>query len=428
MTMHKLVVLGGGVAGLDLATHLSGRRAGEQRVSVTLVDREAAYVWKPMLHTVAAGTANAGMQQTVYAAHALRHGFHFEYGEATNVDRHLRRVHLAAIRADGQTIVPERTIEYGTLVLAVGSRANDFGTPGVSEHCERIDSLSDAITFNDRLRVELLRSIASGSPLTVGIVGGGATGVELAAELVQVAQVAERYGATGAMSHLQVVLVESGPRLLAPFPERVAIAARGKLEQLGVQVRTGTYVIGADRTGLQLGDGQSIAAPLKVWAAGVKAPPLLDSFSDLERSRNGQLVVGPTLSVESDPTLYAVGDCASPRLAGRTQPVPTTAQAASQHSRYLGRHLPKLIAGKAAPPASYHDFGALVSLGGFDAYGTLGRFGLFEGGFLRGRVAQFGHAMLYRSYQARLHGLLNGTLLWLVDTMNQRVRPSARLT
>ncbi|MBS7457268.1 NAD(P)/FAD-dependent oxidoreductase [Coralloluteibacterium stylophorae] len=428
MADHRLVVVGGGVAGLDLATQLAGKRSGDRTLRVTLIDRETAYVWKPMLHTIAASTADAALQQTVYAAQALSHGFCFEYGEAIGVDRRSRQVRLAPIGANGRAIVPKRTVDYDTLVLAVGSRANDFGTPGVLEHCQSIDDRSAAIAFNDRLRIELLRNVASGSPLTIGIVGGGATGVELAAELVQVANVAERYGIAGATGHLKVVLIESGPRLLAPFPERVAGAATRKLEQLGIEVRVGTRVTAVDEAGFHLEGGETVPAELKVWAAGVKAPPLLDKVMGMERNRAGQLVVGPTLATETDPCIYALGDCASPRFSGRDGPVPTTAQAASQHARYLCRHLPALIAGGRAPPATYRDFGGLVSLGGFDAYGTLGRFGLFDGGFLRGRVAQFGHAMLYRRYQVRLHGLARGTLLWLLDTMGRKVRPPARLS
>jgi NADH dehydrogenase len=171
-----------------------------------------------------------------------------------------------------------------------------------------------------------------------------------------------------------------------------------------------------------------ISADLKVWAAGVKAPALLDTLAGLERTRSGQLVVGATLATAADPHIYAVGDCASPVLPGRSAPVPTTAQAAHQFSLYLCKHLPDLIAGKSAPAASYHDFGSIVSLGGYDAFGSLGRFGFFDGGFIRGRVAQLGHALLYRSYQARLHGLWRGSLLWLADTLARRVKPEARLS
>jgi len=425
---HELVIIGGGVAGLDIATHLARTKVGGQPIEVTLVDKEAAYVWKPMLHTIAAGTSDARTQETVFSAHARSHGFAYQPGEAISIDRHRREVQVAPLRLGDVEIVPARTVSYDTLVLAVGSRANDFGTPGVADYCAKIDSRSEAIAFNDRLRVRLLQAVWSREPLTIGIVGGGATGVELAAELVQIAAVAEQYGANGASTYLKVVLIESGPRLLAPFPERVADAAHRKLEQLGVSVRTSARVASADGDGFQLGGGERIAADLMVWAAGVKAPALLDTLGDLERTRSGQLVVGPTLASPVDPHIFAVGDCASLRLPGRDIPVPTTAQAAHQQALYLCRHLPALIVGKQAPAATYRDFGSLVSLGGFDAYGSLGRFGFFDGGFIRGRIAQLGHAMLYRSYQARLHGVLRGSVLWLADTLARRVRPKARLS
>ncbi len=284
------------------------------------------------------------------------------------------------------------------------------------------------MAFNDRLRTGLVKSTLAGRPLTVGIVGGGATGVELAAELIQIAGVIEQYGITRASEHLKVVLIEAGPRLLGTFPDRVGTAAQTKLEQLGVIVRTDARVSSVEESGFHLNSNEHLPVDLKVWAAGVKAPALLDTLTDLERTRNGQLVVGPSFAAPGDFHIYAVGDCASPRLPGLEGPEPTTAQAASQHARYLCRYLPALIAGKPAPPARYHDFGALVSLGGYDAFGTLGRFGFFDGGFLKGRVAQLGHAMLYRTYQARLHGAGRGTLIWLVDMINRRVRPAARLS
>ncbi|WP_338759523.1 NAD(P)/FAD-dependent oxidoreductase [Massilia sp. METH4] len=425
---HKLVIIGGGVAGLDLATHLAGKHAGKKRLAVTLVDRETAYVWKPMLHTIAAGTSDSGAQQTVFAAQALSHGFDFELGEAISIDRSRRQVSLAPLISGGEEIVPARSIAYDTLVLAVGSKANDFGTPGVAEHCARIDCRSEAIAFNDRLRAKLVKYALAKQALTVGIVGGGATGVELAAELIQIAAVAEQYGIRGAAGYLKVLLIESGPRLLGPFPDKVASAAQTKLEALGVEVRTGARVTKVDSAGFHFIDGATLPADLKVWAAGVKAPEFLGTLEGLERTRSGQLVVGPTLQVESDPALFALGDCASPRLPGREAPVPTTAQAAFQQTRYLGKYLPRIIAGEAAPAASYEDFGSLVSLGGYGAYGTLGRFGFFDGGFIRGRVAQLGHAMLYRQYQSRIHGPWKGSLLWLIDVLSRRVKPSVRLS
>lgn len=380
-----------------------------------------------MLHTIAAGTSDAGAQQTVFVAQARNHGFSFQPGEAIGIDREMREIRLAPLRIGGEEILAARTIPYDTLVLAVGSRANDFGTPGVVEHCSTIDSRTEAMRFNELLRVRLLKTSVSDGILTIGIVGGGATGVELAAELVQIAAVAESYGVAGAAHRIRVVLIEAGPRLLGPFPERVAAAASAKLVQLGISVRCAAQVASVDQAGFHLSDGEIIQADLKVWAAGVKAPKLLETVQDMERNRSGQLVVGPTLAAVNDPHIFAVGDCASPQLPGRTDPVPTTAQAAHQQALYLCKYLPAILAGKSVPPARYHDFGSLVSLGGFDAFGSLGRFGFFNGGFIRGRIAQLGHAMLYRSFQVRLHGIWKGTLLWLADTIGRRVRPSAKL-
>lgn len=109
------------------------------------------------------------------------------------------------------------------------------------------------------------------------------------------------------------------------------------------------------------------------------------------------------------------------------QPLPPTAQVAHQQAQHLIEHLPAALHGKPIPPFQYRDFGSLVSLGGYDAFGSLGKFGFFYGGFIRGRVAQFGHTMLYRSHQPRLHGFWRGALIWLVDLINARLRPSIRL-
>lgn len=425
---HRVLILGGGVAGLDVATHLAGKRTRTGKLTVTLVDREPAYVWKPMLHTIAAGTSESGMQQTVYAAHALNTGFEYQLGDVVSIDRKHKTIHLAPIEHNAQELVPARTLEYDTLVLAVGSRANDFGTPGVEEHCARIDSRSEAIAFNDTLRVMLVKAAATQTVMTVGIVGGGATGVELAAELIQIASTAEQYGLAGAAKFLRVVLIESGPRLLGPFPDEVARGATARLLALGVEIRLGVRVSSVDATGFDIEGGATIGAQLKVWAAGVKAPGVVGTLDGLKMTRTGQLVVDRTLRAPGDSSIFALGDCASLQLEGATTPVPTTAQAAYQQAVYLSTYLPRILAGEKVPSVSFRDFGSLVSLGGYGAYGSLGRFGFFSGKFIRGRVAQLGHALLYRKYQVRIHGICKGSLLWLIDVLGRSIKPGARLS
>lgn len=431
---HRLVIVGGGVAGLELATTLGRRwrrlRSGRRPApAITLLDRDSAHVWKPMLHTIAAGTRDLSQQQTTYIAQARDAGFAYQPGELCGLSRSSRELLIAPLHApDGRLLVPGRRLGYDTLVLAVGSQANDFGTPGVAEHCLTIDSRQQADAFNREVRIRILQCLAQDTELSIAIVGGGATGVELAAELVQLTEASVSYGAQGLAERITITLIESGPRLLAAFPEDISSATQARLEALGIRVLTGTRVAAADTDGLVLSDGTRIAASMKVWAAGVKAPDFLAGLDGLEATRGNQLVILPSLQTTRDPNIYAIGDCSSLTLAGADRPLPPTAQVAHQQAQHLIRYLPQAIQhGMTIPYFLYHDFGSLVSLGDYDAYGSLGKLGLFKGVSIRGRLAQFSHVMLYRSHQSRLYGFWRGGLLWLVDLLNTRLRASIRL-
>ncbi|AOY94508.1 FAD-dependent oxidoreductase [Cupriavidus sp. USMAA2-4] len=429
MQPQQIVIVGGGVAGLEVATALGRRSARAGRtMAVTLVDRDSAHVWKPMLHTIAAGTRDVSQQQTTFLAQARDAGFTYQPGELAGLDRATRELRIAPLHArDGRLLVPARRLTYDALVLAIGSEANDFGTPGVAAHCFKIDSRLQADAFNREVRLRMLQCLAQDETLSIGIVGGGATGVELAAELVQLAQAAVAYGAQGLPARLSITLIESGPRLLAAFPQDISAATQARLEALGVRVRTATRVTEATADGFTLADGGQVTASLKVWAAGVKAPGLLARLDGLEASHANQLLVHPSLQTTRDPRIFAIGDCASLTLPGNQRPLPPTAQVAHQQAQHLIRHLPGWLRGDKIPAFSYRDFGALVSLGDYDAFGSLGKFGLFKGLTIRGRLAQLSHALLYRSHQARLFGFWRGGLLWLVDRLNTRLRAPIRL-
>lgn len=432
---HRIVIVGGGVAGVEVASALGRywsrrrRRTRRDTPRIILVDRDSAHVWKPMLHTIAAGTRDISQQQTTYLAQAREAGFNYQPGELQGLDRDAKEIIIGPIHApDGRLLVRQRRLGYDTLIMALGSQANDFGTPGVAEHCHNIDSRGQADDFNKEIRVRMLQSQAQGGNLSIAIVGGGATGVELAAELVQLTETAVAYGAHGLTERISITLMEGGPRLLAAFPEDISAATRTRLEALGINVMTDTRVSAADAEAFILSDGKRVPSTLKVWAAGVKAPDFLQNLGGLESNRNNQLMVLPSLQTTLDPAIFAIGDCASLILPGAERPLPSTAQVAHQQARHLIKHLPDSIAqGKPIPDFRYRDLGALVSLGEYDAYGSLGKFGLFNGVTIRGRIAQFSHVMLYRSHQARLHGFWRGGLLWLVDILNSRLRASIRL-
>ena len=234
-----IVVVGGGVAGIILATRL-GRLLGRRgRARVSLIDRSWIHVWKPMLHTFAAGTWNIYQQQVQFVVHARMHHFDYIPGQLDAIDRTARRIRLAPLQADGEVVAGIREFAYDVLVLAFGSRANDFGTPGVVEHCHFIDSHDQADAFNARLRAHVVRSFAQGGNIDIAIVGGGATGVELAAELTRMVELAAGYGEAEIRRRLRLTLLESAPRILSAFPEAVSDLAASQLHLLGVDVRTG---------------------------------------------------------------------------------------------------------------------------------------------------------------------------------------------
>jgi NADH dehydrogenase len=424
----RIIVVGGGVAGLILATrlgHLLGRR-GLARVS--LIDRSWIHVWKPTLHTFAAGTWNLYEQQVQYVAHARTHHFEYIPGQLHAIDGAGRRIRLAPLQVAGEAIAGGRELEYDVLVLAFGSRANDFSTPGVVEHCHFIDSPDQADAFNARLRAQVVRSFEQGGNIDIAIVGGGATGVELAAELSRMVELAAGYGEADIRRRLRLTLLESAPRILNAFPETVSASAASQLRTLGVEVRTGVKVVGADAGGYLLHGGERVPAALKVWAAGIRASGSFDE-SGLQLNRAGQVVVGPNLLAKGEQWIFALGDCASLVPEGAERQLPSTAQVANQQALHLIRHLPAwLREGKPVPPFRFRDLGALVSLSDYNAFGTLGRFGFFKGGFIKGRFAQLSHALLYRRHQLSLHGPFRAALLWLAQRINALVQPKIRIS
>jgi NADH dehydrogenase len=431
----QIVIVGGGAAGLELATRL-GARYGRKRHDIIVVDRNRTHIWKPLLHEVATGSLDANMDEVGYRSHCHRWGYRFFYGVLDSIDRTARQVHLAPVVGDdGREVIAAHSIRYDYLVLAYGSVTNDFGTPGVAENCTFLDSRAQADRFRDRLLDQCLRvsrtmttNPSSDARVRIAIVGGGATGVELAAELYNAAAALAHYGLeVFDGSRLDVTLIEAGPRILPALPERLAQAAQRELEALGVRVLTDTPVTASDRDGMITGSGDRINADLQVWAAGVKAASVAGGLDDLELSRSGQIVVTSTLQTGLDDRIFAMGDCASCLLPGRDRPVPPRAQAAHQMAAAVFDNLNRLMTGKRPRPFDYKDHGSLVSLSRFSTVGTL--MGNLVGGKLaiEGRLARFVYLSLYRMHLIAIHGWLKGAALILVGHVNKIVRPKLKL-
>ena len=437
----RIVIVGGGAGGLSLATQLGNKLGKKGLAEITLVDAARTHVWKPLLHQLAAGSFDTHAEEIEYLAQARWNHFKFRLGHLTAVDRHTKTLQLAASHdAAGREITPAQALGYDTLVIAVGSQTNDFGTRGAAQHTIKLDSPAAAKHFNEQLinaciRAQSVPRTAGSGRLTVAIVGGGATGVELAAELHAAARVLGNYGFDhiDPEKDLQIVLVEAGPRLLAQLPERLGLAAERELRKLAVEVHTNEKVVEVTATGLNMASGKFISSALTVWAAGVKAPDFLKGIGAdalgagaLDVNRLNQLMVNGNLQSTLDASIYAFGDCAACPQPGGTW-VPPRAQAAYQQAMYLAKALPKLMAGKPVPSYVYKDQGSLVSLANYSSVGSL-MGSLSQGSFfVEGQLAKVMYWALHKQHQLALGGIRKTALITLSEMIDRAHRPRIKL-
>jgi len=430
----QIVVVGGGAGGLELVRRL-GARFG-RRCDIILIDKNHTHIWKPLLHEVAAGTLDANLDEVGYRTHCHRWHYRFFYGTLEGLDRANRRVIVAPMYdEDGRELIGRHEVRYDYLVLAVGGICNDFGTPGAREHCLFLDDRVQADRFRARLLNQCLRvsrammaDPKADAHVQIAIIGGGATGVELAAELYSAAAGLRHYGLeVFDEDRLEVTLIEAGPRLLPQLPERLSDPAREELEKLGVRVLLDSKVVSISAHEVCLGNGETISADLIVWAAGVKGPEVLRNLDGLRIAPSGRLEVRQTLQTTEDDRILAIGDCCHCVMPGAKGPVPPRAQAAHQMATTAYHNLVRLISGREPRPFVYHDHGSLVSLSRFSTIGSL--MGNLVGGkmAIEGRIARFVYTSLYRLHLFAIHGWLRGMGLIMIGKVNQVVRPRLKV-
>ena len=432
-----MVVVGGGAGGLELVTRLGDRLGRRGRARITLIEKTRAHFWKPHLHEIAAGSMDLGSYETNYLAQSHWHGFRYRIGEMVGLDRAHRLVQVAPFfDEDGDQVTSARTVAYDTLVIAVGSLTNEFGVPGVAQYAIRLDTPAEAARFHRHLVNACIRAQTQPGPLRPGqlqvvLIGAGATGVELAAELHRSTRTLVSYGLDriDPDKDIRLILVEASQRILPALPERLAQGAATLLEGLGVQVRTSARVQEVLPDGVRLASGEVIAAELVVWAAGVKAPEFLQNLDGLETNAIHQLVVTPCLQTMRDERVFAIGDCAACPWVGAPAGtlVPPRAQAAHQQASHMVLQVERVLNGRPLRPWRYRDFGSLVSLGKYSTVGNL--MGKLVGGniWIEGYFARIMYVSLYKMHELALHGLWKVALDTLARMITRRTEPHVKL-
>lgn len=428
-TPSRVVVVGGGAGGLVLATRL---RRKHPELNITLVDSSSTHIWKPLLHEIASGAINADVDSLSYIAHASNCGFEFQLGELQGLDRKKKEVILAPIVDDaGHEAVPERRIGYDVLVIAIGSVCNDFGTPGADRFCLFLDTPEQAKRIHRKFLDIYLAAHAGGlaglKPARVDlvIVGGGATGIELAAELHGSVRKLIGYGLDEIPSHdVSISIIEAGSQLLPALSSKLAASVEKHLRRIGVQLYLNERVTSVSEAGVSTQSGKFIPGTLIVWAAGVKAPTVTTKLDGLAVNRINQLEIRPTLQTTEDDSVFAIGDCSA--LAGTSRRIPPTAQVANQEAMHLARNLGRFLEGNPMHPFLFSDKGTLVSLGETNTFGQL-MGNLLGTRTIRGLLARLAYLWLYRRHQYGLFGAVRTIIITLGDNLRRTVGPKLKL-
>ena len=436
---HKIVIVGGGAGGLELATRLGKAYGQGNKVIVTLVDKNRTHIWKPKLHEIASGSMDFGDHEVDYMAQAHWNHFTFRIGELKGLDRANKTIDLFPyLDSDGSPVTPIQQIEYDTLVVCVGSLSNDFGTQGVKEFALKLETQHDAKQFHSKMvnaciRAHHQKEVIHKRQLHVAIIGAGATGVELAAELHRTTREVVAFGLDriDPEKDIKVSLIEAAERILPALQPRFSLATEDLIKKLGVQVFTSSKVMEVMSNGIRLADGRVLESELVVWAAGVKAPDFLKDLGGLETNRINQLVVLETLQTTRDIDIFALGDCAAcpcpDEDGGRGGIVPPRAQAAHQQASHLFEQIKRRLSNKSLRPYRYKDFGSLVSLGKFSTVGNMMGGLIGKNLMIEGYFAKLMYLSLYKLHELAIHGFIKTSLYTFARMITKQTNPTVKL-
>ena len=346
MSKPKVVILGAGFGGLNAARALAGK------AEVTVVDRHNFQTFLPLLYQVS--TAGLAADHVVHPVRgALRKtNIKFRMGSPISIDHKNKSVKLDS----------SEVLEFDHLIVALGSVTADFGVPGVTEHGLGMKSVSEAIQIRAEVmrRFEDLCRFEDETRLSIAVVGGGPTGVEMAGALAELKRGPLHNDMAHAAEHIDIYLIEAGPRILPMFTEKLSARATHDLQRLGVHVRTNTAVREIKSRQIVLKEGEPIPAEVTIWAAGVKGEPTAGSLNlPIVGSR---IAAEKTLQVQNYPHIWTVGDV-SGALAPDGRFYPMVAPVAMQQGKFVAQQILDLAAGKPLKEFKYKDKGSMATIG-----------------------------------------------------------------
>ena len=406
--MSRIVIVGGGAAGIELSTLL--KKTIRKEDEVILIEPETHHFWKPRLHEIAAGTFDSDLDTVCYFTHGAKHGYQHYQASMTDINRDNKTISVCGAMDDAHY-----EVEYDYLIIAIGAVSNDFNTQGAKDHCIFLDSANQARQAWHKMSYILRAS----TPHTVNIVGAGATGVELAAELERESRKLLRYNGTP----LTINLIEAADRVLPNSPEKMSRKVQQQLEKNNINVLLQTRINEVTAKSMITIDNRTLDADVQFWAAGIKAPDWLNGIGGLAYNRINQIEVNMDLTTTVDECIFALGDCAAiPQPDGGF--VPPKAQAANRVAEHLAKSLGGFLHGKPLTDFIFKDGGMVVAVGHYFAVGSFAPGSKMESHFvLHGLLIRRIYDTIFRLHQKTISGMFTVSRLMITKRLKAIFKP-----
>jgi len=431
----KIVVVGGGAGGLPLATILGKKLGKKGYADIHLVDISPTHIWKPLLHEVAAGTLDSNHDEINFVTHGKKNGYSFHLGEICNLDKENKKIKLSPlvdIRTH-QEIHTNREMEYDYLVLALGAISNNFHIEGIDEYCFNLDTRNNADYFHDVLLKNMIKIMeGTNQTLDIAIMGGGATGVELAAELVysfqEVKKLMDYNLEIG--KDVNITLIEAGKTILNGLSGYIQEGVSENLEKLKIKLETNRKATKITKDHIELADGGKIKADIKVWACGILSQPIIRKFG-LQTNRINQIISKKNLQTIDYEFIFAMGDCAQVPLDDKGEKfAPARASNSLQQAYFLTNYFKNIAYNNKnknqALIYKYKDYGSLISVSKFNAFGKVS-----SGGRIAVKIdginGRFAYWTLYQRHLYALYGWFNFWFFTVGSFYSSRVKPRIKL-
>lgn len=423
----KIIVVGGGVAGLELANKLGDTLGSKNKATITLIDCNLSHIWKPLLHKIATGSIDSDLESISYLEQAKKHNFNFKLGKLKNIDKKNKQITLSEIRDKKRNIlIQEEKIKFDILVLAIGSITNDFEIKGVSENCFFLNNIKQAnLLYRKMLNLFIYKK--NKEKIKITIVGGGPTGVELSSEIFNMLQKLEYYKFKNlSKKNISITLIEGEKRILPGISKKISKTIYKKLKKIGVSIKTKTFIKYVNQNKLETQSKEIIDSNIIIWTAGIKTPDYMKKIGKLETNKFNQLIIKNTLQTTLNDYIFAIGDCAS-YIDDKGNHIPARAQSAHQMATLCYKNIILLNKSKKLKKYKYKDHGYLISLSKFKTIGQINKFLFYKKIAIKGKIAKLIYLSLYRIHLIKIYGYFKTILLILISIFNKKIRSKIKI-